>query len=276
MHINNRDRILAIAAICLAIFAIVEIRSARTTTGVLSAVASAMSLSAIVHRRWQETQPPFTHLEVDKTLNFPNASPELAQLSTTLKSKANYDGIGQIWFRNINADGQIANIRVNGGEPSTTQRKAGSWEVSTEFPRVLRRGEVVTVQLTYDLQNSFPSEREGVTHLIVTKTNDLRVHVRFHPAKVPRRVRAFVEYASAVQEFLDALTVDDKRTHVNLHMATARGLLHCRVGLVTACYASPITPMHISGLVRSNITYTCKIVLSREKMHNRPIFAPRF
>jgi hypothetical protein len=212
------DRILMIISPLLAALAVWEIYSTRLTIGIVLALGVLVSLGVFIYDRYQQKQSLFTHLAVAKSLSFPNPSPDLALFSTTLKSRANYNGITEMWFRNISADGQVTNIQIDDEAPNKLQRKAGSWEVCKEFGRPIQRSEIVTIRLSYGLQNSFPADREGITHVTATRTQELTMHVQFHRSKVPHRVRAFVEYSGVVEEVLEPPLLTRENTHLDLRV----------------------------------------------------------
>jgi hypothetical protein len=170
---------------------------------ILLAVVVLTVAAVLAYGRFRDT-PIFTHLEVEKTLTFLDASAEIADLSTNLKSRVNHNEVDEIWFRNIAADGQITNIRIDDRPPDKSLRKAGTLEVCKEFGRHLRKGEIVTTKLSYELHNSFSGAREGMTHVIATQTADLRLNVQFHQGRMPKSARVFVGYASTDDEVLQA------------------------------------------------------------------------
>ena len=168
------------------------------------------------YRHSKQQQSLFTHLKLDKTLTFLDSDGKIARLSTTITSRANHAGLTQMWFRNINADGQIDNILVDGKEPAKIRRVAGSLEVCKEFSKALRRGEIQQIELSYELRDSFRSQREGMTHVTSTDTAMLIMRVRFHPARSPSRTRAFVGYGSGKEEILAPLNVGNSEVSLEI------------------------------------------------------------
>jgi len=164
-------------------------------------------------RRWSLKRPTFTHLSVEKFLIFRDPTSSAAQLCTRMSTRANHSGLTQIWFRNISSDGPIDNVLVDGRQPSKIRRVAGSLEVCKDFGRSLHRGDVVQTELCYDLHNSFPGKREGITHVTGTDTTKLAIHVRFHPNRPPESFRAFVGYGSSTEQPLAMPLEFDQNSH---------------------------------------------------------------
>ena len=197
------DRVIGIAATLASIPAILDLfHGERTREGLLFGALSLLIFGVLIYRRWEEKQPLFSYIEIHKELMFLDAAGNVATMETRATTKANHTGIQQLWFRNINADGDVKNFTID-STPATSQRKAGSWEVCKQFDRPLRRGDIVSVTLRYELHQAFSGPTEGMTHVTATKTNKLVVRIKFHQNKVGRNPRAFVGKGSEVEEALD-------------------------------------------------------------------------
>ena len=207
------DRVIGILGILVSIPAILELfHSERLREGLLLSTLAILLFGVMCYLRWLEKQPLFTYLEISKDLAFNDPAADLATFETRAKTKANHTGVQQLWFRNINADGDIRNFTVD-DVAATVQRKAGSWEVCKQFDHALQRGTVVSVKLRYELHKAFCGNTEGITHVTATKTGKLTMIVRFHERRVGRNLRAFVGRGSQVEEPLNLpSTLDDGKT----------------------------------------------------------------
>jgi hypothetical protein len=204
MKIMTWDRAIGIAAVLAGIPAILDLfKGERTREGLLFGALSLLILGVLIYRRWEEKQPLFSYIEIQKELMFLDAAGNVATMETNATTKANHTGIQQLWFRNINADGDVKNFTVD-SIATSGQRKAGSWEVCKQFDRPLHRGDIVSVTLKYELHQAFPGPTEGLTHVTATKTNKLVVRIRFHDSKIGHNPIAFIGKGSDVEEPLDS------------------------------------------------------------------------
>jgi hypothetical protein len=206
------DRIVGILGLLLGLPALFEFFKARFTNALLLVVLILLITGYLLyrymdkHRKIREIRENslFTHLEVETILSFRDPAGALATQTTKIHAQANHTGITQLWFRNLNADGQMNNFKMNGTlvPPNLVRRKAGGYEVCKEFDRPLRAGDTYKATLTYDLINSFPKEREGTTHVVFTATKKLKMRVEFHQQKVGREPLFFMERGGGIAEQL--------------------------------------------------------------------------
>jgi len=165
---------------------------------------------------WLQNRPPFTILEADKTLDFQDEAGNLAFLESRVKIRANHMGITQFWFRGINADGTIENIKIDGDliPPHLIKRVAGSIEVYKQFNQVLTPGKVTNIALSYELHDSFLGKREGMTHVTSTQTKRVKIRINFHQRRPASDVRHYLGYGSQVQAELEKPAVPADRLSV--------------------------------------------------------------
>jgi hypothetical protein len=209
---KTTDRILAVLGLVFAIPAVFEfVHSRKVEEGLLFTAVVFLIVFLLIYRQWINTRELFTFRDIHKTLTFNDATGNLAVLECRFDAKANHTGIQQIWFRNINADGDVTNITIDGQAPAVVQRKAGSWEVCKQFDHAVRSGDKHTIDLRYELLNSFSGNPESITHIVASKTKKLTVRVIFHDKRVGRQIRSFVGRAGAVEEPLN----DQPRTIEN-------------------------------------------------------------
>lgn len=100
--------------------------------------------------------------------------------------KINYGSMNEIWCRNIVADGQIENFRIDGIPPDADdQARLGCLlDVRKRFLRTLYRGDEETVAWSYDLVDSFPENQEFMDHDVTPGTRLLELVVEL-PAGDP-------------------------------------------------------------------------------------------
>lgn len=222
------DRVLAVLGVLLGIPAILGFFSQRFGEGLLLTGLVLLIVGYLLYRRYEESQPLFTYLEMHKILKFHDAAATTAGFSTIVTARANHTGVSQLWFRNINADGDVTNFRIDGAPvpQNLIVKKAGSYEVCKQFDRPLRRGDTEQITLSYDLINAFSSTHEGITHVTVTKTKKLKIRVEFHSQRVGHNVRFYAAYGGGIEKDLDPPRFDNTGLALEIELE----------GLKTAAY----------------------------------------
>ncbi len=144
---------------------------------------------AMLVLRWWLHHPEFNLLLVEKVLTVSNATGRKATLIRNLHGKVTLKGLTEFWCRNIAADGTIVNIMINDEPPQKTIHETGDIHVGKRFPRRLRGGEKFSLQLSYELVDSFINRTGALIHVVESKTEKLRMIVmlpRERPAKSAR------------------------------------------------------------------------------------------
>lgn len=152
---------------------------------IIAGVLVAIGVMALL-LRWWFYQPEFTLLMVEKILSIGNATGRTAILVRSLNGKVTQKSLSEFWCHNIGADGAIVNIRIDGEPPQKTLKEAGDIHVGKRFARPLRRGEEFSLQLSYELVDSFVKRTGALIHVVENRTKKLRMVVilpRERPAK---------------------------------------------------------------------------------------------
>lgn len=208
----KKEDLLAYVGIALAIPGTVLLFSSRATIGVLVLVLVVILFAVYrLHNR-----PVFTYMEVDKTLDFQDDAGQLARLTVRVKARPNHRGTTQLWFRGINADGSIRNLKIDGEilPAHSIKKVAGTIEVYKQFPQALTPGKVVPVELSYELHDSFPGNSEGLTHVTATHTKRVKLRVHFHAGRPIIDVRHYVGYGGQVHGELEKPAMSENRLSV--------------------------------------------------------------
>jgi len=154
--------------------------------------------------------PQFTILEVEKVLTFHDATAHMARLVRTQRARANQNGLTEFWTRNISADGRIENIQIDNGRPDDERREAGDIQVCKRYPHPLKRGQIFTMVLSYDLIDSFSNANEAVSHIVEGKTKRLQIVVNFHELKPVLTASAFLSFGGQIHKELEKPTVEHR------------------------------------------------------------------
>jgi hypothetical protein len=208
----KKEELLAWLGIALSIPGVILLFSNKAGIGimVLILVVILLTIYKLLNR------PIFTYMEVDKTLEFQDDQAQIAHQVSRFKARANHKGITQLWFRNINADGTVQNIRIDGVTipAHLIQRVAGSIAIFKQFDRELSRGQIATVELSYELHGSFPGAREGLTHITATETKKVKMRVISTPRRPFLDARHLLGYGGQVQAEMEKPTFATGRLSV--------------------------------------------------------------
>jgi hypothetical protein len=195
----SREEILALAGVLIGLpsFALLIV-SGQVVIGVLVLVL----IGGVIGVTVLLGQPQFTLLEVEKVLTFHDATAHMATLVRTQKARANQNGLTDFWIRNISADGSIENIQIDNHPPDDERHIAGDIQVCKRFPHPLKRGQIFTMVLSYDLIDSFSQLSEAVSHIVEVKTKKLQIIVHFHEAKPCLTASAFLRFGGQINKEL--------------------------------------------------------------------------
>jgi hypothetical protein len=203
----KKEDLLAYVGIALSIPGVVLLFSDKAAIGILVLVLVIILLTiySLLNR------PVFTYMDVEKILEFHDELGQLAIQTSTFKARANHKGITQLWFRNINADGSIQNIKIDGKLVDTQAigKVAGSIAIFKQFDHELTRGQVAPVELSYELHGSFLNSREGVTHITATQTKKVKMLIKFHQKRPVRAARHYLGYGGQVHVELEKPVVSN-------------------------------------------------------------------
>jgi len=163
-------------------------------------------------------RPPFSILEVRREVTFTDAQTN-TRLQTVLKVRSNHRGLTEYWFRNLSADGTIANIRVDGTPPGAADIvvEANVRRVRKAFQHPLARNEEKTIRLEFEANNSFPGEHvEGIVSLVTGPTTRVQMTVHFHATKPCLRYRLMRRYGGEEDKLLEEGPASDNGTTVDI------------------------------------------------------------
>ena len=166
-------------------------------------VAAIVSTLFVV--RWLLIQPPFTLLDVSKTLTLHDKDGEKATHSCTRTARANHKGITEFWFKDIGPADSAENIVIDGKLPDLERTALGNKGVGKHYPRGLHWRQKIEHTVSLDITAAFPDEREFYTHKVMDKTKKIDMVVQFHPDRPCRSACVYLQYGGApFEEIKDA------------------------------------------------------------------------
>jgi hypothetical protein len=131
----------------------------------------------------------FTIIECKITLIIKDTAGSDAEFRKSLKLKANHTGLSQFDHRNLSADGSFSDFKVN-GIPVQPKKDAGDFIVEVRFPP-LKRGAILSTDLSLRIRDSFPSTTEAATYLVAHPTEKLVVEIHLPDGRPAQEVRVY-------------------------------------------------------------------------------------
>lgn len=183
----NTDRLLAWVGVAIGILGLIPIfRDASNQVRLAYATGLVALLITFMVLYRAGKGPQYSTMSMKKTLTFTGGDRRYATLVREQRIKINYGSMNEIWCRNIVADGQIENFRIDGIPPDADdQARLGCLlDVRKRFLRTLYRGDEETVAWSYDLVDSFPENQEFMDHDVTPGTRLLELVVEL-PAGDP-------------------------------------------------------------------------------------------
>jgi hypothetical protein len=124
-------------------------------------------------------RPAYTLLEVAKTLTIHDPGGKSATLTRTQWARPNQSGLSQFWCKNLGADGEIKNIRIDGKPVSATDMRVSCRVLSIRkiFDKRLGWRKKFRVEVAYDLEDSFCAAEESLIHSVDYDTKVLKMRI---------------------------------------------------------------------------------------------------
>ena len=139
-----------------------------------------------------------------KTLEIVTDDGSLAHLHREQRIRVRYGHLGEIWCRNIVADGSITNLRIDGAPPDGFETTGCLLSVCKKFGEPIFRGQEVTVVWTYDLVDSFSADHEALEHDVTPGMHHLELEVRLPERRLGRNAALHELFAGEPAKQLNA------------------------------------------------------------------------
>jgi len=142
------------------------------------AVAVLTLLGAFLLLILQGTGPQYRTLSMKKTLEILDKDGSRARLYREQRIVVRYGQLGEIWCRNIVADGSISNLQIDGSPPDGRESTGCLLSICKKFKEPYFKGQEVTVIWTYERLDSFPAIHEALEHDVTPGMQHLELEVR--------------------------------------------------------------------------------------------------
>jgi hypothetical protein len=166
----------------------------------------------------QSRRPEFTIVSLDKKLVLQDVEGRRATFERKSREVAGFDGLRELWFRNIAADGTIENITVAsipGSQETQTVKQLGLIHIRVLLNMPLKKGQEIETTLTYDILDSFVKPSEALIHVVNYRTRVLRIVIEF-PAERPYRSAVLKEIFGGTTARIISLGMPEDNTRRRL------------------------------------------------------------
>jgi hypothetical protein len=173
----------------------------------LSLSVVAFGVTIIVSKYLQSKRPEFTIKELTKELKLLDKGGHLAALKRTMVATSNLNGLKEVWYRNIAADGQIEHITINGeaAAPGNVIKQLGLIHLRIPLAVALTEGQEMSNEVTYDLIDSFVRESEALIHIVNYKTRKAHLRIEFPEGRTFKKATMTEIYGGAKPNILRTL-----------------------------------------------------------------------
>lgn len=136
-----------------------------------------LSALVLIYDQFRRNKASFFIDNLNKTLTVHDAGGNKATVKQVQATKAFHADSKEYWFRNIRADGNISNIKVNDNDPVEKTTSNGSYEVCTKFPAGLTVANGCELILSYRCDGAYTRSEGVFSHVVNDATRQLNLIV---------------------------------------------------------------------------------------------------
>ena len=186
--------ILTIIGVCLALPSFIALFcSPFKTAAILGIILGFVIIIFTFIFRRHVTRPSWVLVEFHKTVQIKSRTGKLAKITVVSKIKANHRGLTEFIHRNIRSDGPIRGFYFNSNPvpASDITNKAKEYIVREKFSQEVRRGEILSSHLTYDLIDSYRQAHEFTGYMPDYFTAKAKIEIHFPKNRPVINARAY-------------------------------------------------------------------------------------
>lgn len=154
---------------------------------------------------WEQNKPEIVLHSVSKELKFLNNSRDVATLTHIVIGKVNRQ-TSQLTVGKVASDGAITNIKVN-GNPYIGQVLGGQRNIAVQFTPPLQKNNIFNALISFDVNNGFLGQREGVVHVTEYFTKELTYRITFPDNENLFNYTAILKFPGKQNKRLNDLTL---------------------------------------------------------------------
>lgn len=136
-----------------------------------------LSASALIYDQFRRNKSSFLIENLNKILTVHDASGNKATVTQVQATRAFHASSTEYWFRNIRANGNISNIKLNDSDPIEKTNNNGSYEVCTKFPSGIKVTNGYDLTLSYRCDGAYTRPEGVFSHVVDGTTRQLNLIV---------------------------------------------------------------------------------------------------
>jgi hypothetical protein len=177
----------------------------------LSLVISALLLSHILYRL---NLTAFTISSLERILTIGDANGANATEVQSQTITVNNSGQTEFWCKNIQSEGTVSNIRINGQSPSEQKQEDGNTQASIKFDSALKTGTTFDLALSYNHGNAFSKAQQTLVHVVDNGTSRLHLVVELPKGRPISSARVFCQHDGKDEQLLPPIISGQDRIEV--------------------------------------------------------------
>lgn len=164
------------------------------TDFLFSGILITISAAALHYGLGYLNKTAFTITNLERTITIQDNSGSKATETQNHAVVTNKSGLSEFWCRNINSNGYVSYITINGTSPADQAKEDRNTHASIKFDGNLKSGQKFNIALSFNHKDAFKDTHCVLAHTIDNETNLLRLVVKLPKgrpvtsASVSRRV----------------------------------------------------------------------------------------
>ena len=142
-------------------------------SGIVLTISAVVLYYAIRHLN----KTAFTVSSLERTVTIQDNSGSKAAETQKHAVIANQSGISEFWCRNINSNGYVSYITINGTSPAEQRQEDGNTHAAIKFDGNIKSGQAFDIDLSFNHKDAFKDTHCKLAHTVDNDTNLLRLVV---------------------------------------------------------------------------------------------------
>ena len=143
-----------------------------------SGIVLTLSAAALHYGLRYLNQTAFTISNLERTITIQDNSGSKAAETQNHMVVTNQSGVSEFWCRNINSNGYVSYITINGASPAEQLQVDSNTHAAIKFDGSLKSGQAFDIALSFNHKDAFKDTRCTLAHTVDNETNLLRLVVK--------------------------------------------------------------------------------------------------
>lgn len=156
-----------------------------------SGIILIISALALNYLQIRLNQTPFTIYHLDRTVTMQDNGGSKAVETQNHAITTNHSGLSEFWCRNINSNGFVSHVTINGAPPAETLKEDSNTHASIKFDGNLKTGQPLELVVSFNHNNAFTDTHCILSHTVDNETKLLRLVVKLPEGRPVTSARVF-------------------------------------------------------------------------------------